>query len=399
MENKGVLAYLRGQMVRAKGCTEELDFEEALKKRKLQKKMTAGAIAVAVLVAVIAFVIWQKVRTFHGYNVSFTIEDTVGEHSSYYMLGKEHVLRINGDGITCYKGKSPVWNLGYDKQKVSMDICGTYVAVGEIGGSEIHIANSGDSTEGVVSTKYPMRKVEVAGQGVVAALTEDTAANYIEVWDKEGNQLVTGRTVLAGNGYPVDLSLSSDGKKLIVSYIHVSDGVSQSRIVFYNFSEVGKNEVDRMVGVYNNFDDMIVPMVEFLTDRYAVAVADSCLTFYEMNEKPSEITRVEIKGEIDRVEAGTDYLAVLYDKGKTLALYNKKGKCIMETELDYAIDSLRLSGNRVMTISGAVCRLYNSSGKIIFEQEFTNGMTDVIPMNRNHFLMLSNDGVQRISLK
>lgn len=359
----------------------------------------AGALVFVIVAAVIAFIIWQKVRTYRGYKVSFTIEDSAGEHNGYYMLGKEHILRVNGDGITCYKGKSAVWNLGYDKQKVSMDICDTYVAVGEIGGSEIHIANSSDSTEGVVSTKYPMRKVEVAGQGVVAALTEDSSANYIEVWDKEGNQLVTGRTVLAGNGYPVDLALSSDGKKLIVSYIHVSDGISQSRIVFYNFSEVGKNEVDRMVGVYNNFDEMIVPMVEFLTDRYAVAVADSCLTFYEIGEKPSEITRAEINGEIDCVEAGADYLAVLYDQSKKLALYNKKGKCVMETEIGYAVDRMHLSGNRVLTVSGTVCRLYNTMGKVIFEYDFSNGLTDMIPLNRNHFLMLGNDGVQKISLK
>lgn len=349
------------------------------------------------VVVVILIVIWQKMKSYTEYKVIKTVESSVDAESEYVRLGDD-LLRVNNDGISCYTSKGLAWNQAYEMQRVSVDISGSYIAVGEVGAGKLYVY-SADGTANTVQTTYPIVKVEVASQGVTAALTEDAEANYIEVMDKENNQLVTGRTVLEGNGYPLDFSLSSDGTKMIVSYLYVSGGITQSKIVFYNFSEVGKNEVDRMVGVYNNYDGMIVPMVEFIGDDAAIAVADSGITFYQMGEKPSEEVRVELDGEIKKICTGSQYVGVIYGADNQVAVYNKKGKEIFTQVLDINVDKMYFSGNRLLLLAGEECVLLNRSGKQIFSYLFENGMMDMIPLDGDKFLLVSNDGVQQIRLK
>ena len=45
-------------------------------------------------------------------------------------------------------------------------------------------------------------------------------------------------------------------------------------IVFYNFSEYGKNYPDRLVGGFDELGDSICPRVRFLDEDHACAFAD-----------------------------------------------------------------------------------------------------------------------------
>lgn len=47
---------------------------------------------------------------------------------------------------------------------------------------------------------------------------------------------------MSGDGYPIDISISSDAKKLIASFIKVSGDEIKTNVVFYNFSDVGKTK-------------------------------------------------------------------------------------------------------------------------------------------------------------
>lgn len=53
------------------------------------------------------------------------------------------------------------------------------------------------------------------------------------------------KTNMGGNGYPLDISLSGDGTQLIASYVLIQNGELKNRVVFYDFSEIGKNIPNR----------------------------------------------------------------------------------------------------------------------------------------------------------
>ena len=62
---------------------------------------------------------------------------------------------------------------------------------------------------------------------------------------------ISMKGVLSGEiGYPLDISLSPDGTMLTGSYMYIEDGTLRSRVAFYNFSEVGKNALNRFVMIF-----------------------------------------------------------------------------------------------------------------------------------------------------
>ena len=62
---------------------------------------------------------------------------------------------------------------------------------------------------------------------MVAAVLEDNDANYINLYKADGTKIYTVKTSLAGDGYPLDISISPDAAKLVASYLYV-DKMRQS---------------------------------------------------------------------------------------------------------------------------------------------------------------------------
>ena len=51
---------------------------------------------------------------------------------------------------------------------------------------------------------------------MVAAVLEDNDANYINLYKTDGTKIYTVKTSLAGDGYPLDISISPDAAKLVI---------------------------------------------------------------------------------------------------------------------------------------------------------------------------------------
>lgn len=124
-------------------------------------------------------------------------------------------------------------------QKPQVKICGSIIAVGDINGSKIYIFDKNGNI-GIVDTSLAISQIEVAKQGVVAAVLEDNDANYINLYKTDGTKIYTVKTSLAGDGYPLDISISPDAAKLVASYLYVSGETMKTNVVFYNFQKLDK---------------------------------------------------------------------------------------------------------------------------------------------------------------
>ena len=69
-----------------------------------------------------------------------------------------------------------------------------------------------------------IQKIAVARQGTVAALMKNKDVNYIALYNKDGECLAEGALHMENSGYPMDITLTSDGKKLGVSVLDVNSG-------------------------------------------------------------------------------------------------------------------------------------------------------------------------------
>lgn len=385
------------------GATEQIDLRRKVSQIKRRNKIVIGIAVVFLVAFAIALMIYTNIVKYTDFKTmkSLAIDDGVG--SQYVPFGKFFV-KYGLDGISYIDEEETIWSQAYEMSNPIVDVCESYVAVADKGTNTIYIFNETGS-QGKVTTSYPIISIEVAKQGVVAALLEENTANYIEVYDKSGEPLISHKTLLNGNGYPLSFSLSNDGTKMIVSYVCINSGTMESKVLFYNFSEVGQNEVDRMVGGFNNFKSTIIPTVKFLSNNIAVAIGDNKLSIYKMNEKPSLESEIEIKEDIEKVFYNENYIGFVFreESGKNryrVSVYNLKGTMIMDQTVDMEFDTIKFSGENILIYDDMNCQIVSFDGKERFEYNFKEAIVDIMPTDSfREYLLISNNNVKKIKLK
>lgn len=386
---------------------DELD-EQTVKMRVRRHRIKIAAVMGAVLlILVVTFFVVRQVldnKTYESYGVTDSVsrDDT---ESAQYMAYNDGYVRYSNDGIAYFNGsKMAVWNQTYSMQKPQVKICKDKVAVGDINGNVIYIFDS-EGLMGKVDAPLSISQIEVGKQGVVAVILEDNSANYINMYDSDGDKIYTVKTTLAGDGYPVDISISDDGTKLIASYIYVSGESMNTNVVFYNFSDVGQNETERVVGGFNHYGSTIVGDVQFLTDTAAVAVGENVVTLYKIKEYPSIDKEIEIDNEIERVFFDDEYIGLLLNNGDSgelykLVVYNLSGKKEFETTFNTQYNDFQFDGNSIVMNNSSTFTVMNMSGKVITSQNVELPLNSMLATgSRGKYILINSKYIQSIKLK
>lgn len=371
------------------------------KSRNLKiKVITIIGIICALLLAVYLFCVY---RTYNNYKVRKTIKIETGTNSQYQAFG-EFVVKYSNDGISYINGTETIWNEAYEMKSPIVDVCGDYLAIADKNSNTIYIFNKKGKV-GEVNTSYPIIKIEVAQQGVVAALLEEASANYIELYDKEGNLIVSHKSLLSENGFPLSFSISNDGEKMMTSYLSINEGSTENQVIFYNFSNVGKDEVDRVVGTFNQYGETIVPAVYFVSNEDALAIGDNVLTIYKMKEKPTIRKEIKFDKEIQKVFYNEKYVGIIFEnsKGDTpykMEVYSLSGEKIMSKEIEMNLDHVKFAGKNVLMYDDVTCELISLKGVVKFKDVFTKQLDAIVPMeSTNTFLLMTKNKIEEISLK
>ncbi len=379
------------------------NYDQAIAAHRRRRMIIAAGAAAAVVAVIIIAAVYYRLRVFEGYTVEE--EQEIGQQGSYrYATFGEYLLRYNQDGITCLEDMKQVWNQAYEMKNPIMDVCGSYAAVGEQKSNTVYVMNE-EGLQGQIEMQYPIVKLEVADQGVVAALEEDGESNYIEVRDKDGNSLIAGKTVLDGNGYPLDFSLSEDGTKMVVSYICINGGQAETKVLFYNFSDIGQNEVDRMVGGFNHYTTSVVPEVEFVNNRTAVAFGSNIITFYSMKNKPEIIAEETFTEEIKKVFYSESYVGMVFynsssDAPFELVVYDLDGDEVLKTTYEKEYDEVLFDGDTVILYDDFSCRVLTLGGREKFNYTFAEEVEAIVPAKGSYsYYLVGSNTMQRIELK
>ena len=371
------------------------------KSRNLKiKVITIIGIVCALLLAIYLFCVY---RTYNNYKVRKTIKIETGTNSQYQAFG-EFVVKYSNDGISYINGTETIWNEAYEMKSPIVDVCGDYLAIADKNSNTIYIFNKKGEV-GEVNTSYPIIKIEVAQQGVVAALLEEASANYIELYDKEGNLIVSHKSLLSENGFPLSFSISNDGEKMMTSYLSIKEGSTENQVIFYNFSNVGKDEVDRVVGTFNQYGETIVPAVYFVSNEDAIAIGDNVLTIYKMKEKPTIRKEIKFDKEIQKVFYNEKYVGLIFEnsKGDTpykMEVYSLSGEKIMSKEIEMNLDHVKFAGKNVLMYDDVTCELISLKGVVKFKHVFTKQLDAIVPMeSTNTFLLMTKNKIEEISLR
>ncbi|MDE6208843.1 MAG: hypothetical protein K2M73_04100 [Lachnospiraceae bacterium] len=388
---------------REKEPEHDKEYVNKLKSHKY-KKLKRNLIIVAVIViAFIGVYLYNLNKTYDDYSIDENILSGDTTKFKFYEYG-EYYLRYSDDGLACMYGSETIWNQAFEMKQPLIDICKDYVAIAEQKTNTIYIFNK-EGLQGKIETSYPIINIEVANQGVVAAITEEKDTNNIELIDKNGTLLARGQTVLSGDGCPIDISLSEDGTKLVVSYLYVSGGITQTRVVFYNYSEVGKNEVDRIVGGFNQYKTTIVPKVEFVTNDIAVAFGDDMLTIYSIKQKPSILKEFELEREVRSIFYNEKYIGLVFepenlDNPYIANIYNLDGDIVFNGEITLEYNNIKIDGNNLLIYNDDTFIVQTVKGNEKFKKDIEENIKDVIGFEGGYtYILVTSESIDKIKLK
>ena len=361
-------------------------------------------LAFIVIAAVMGYRIYINNRVFTGYDVLSIAKVAQSKDNSYMEFGSR-VLRYNVDGIACIeKDSDKVWEISYQMKYPIVALCGDYGAVASQKGKDIYIFDK-SGLQGSIKVDYPIVDIAVSAHGVVAVNMESDGMNYIDIFEPDGERKVASKTSLEGNGYPLDIALSYDGQKLMVSYLDISEEGLKSSVVFYNFSEVGQNYIWNMVGAYDDYyDETIIPYVTFINEETACAVGDDRVTVFGMKEIPEVLADITLTKELESYFCSEDYLGLVYDNADNgglyrLEIYDTAGKRMLEYSLDKNYKALRFIEDYILIYNDYDCIVLNMSGAEVFNYTFDTAVLLLEPISLTEYIMINEATISEIKLK
>lgn len=371
----------------------------------LRMRRLSAVIAAVVVIAIIVLVCYNSYinYAYTGYEVISSVEEKQTDNSHILSFGT-CFLSYSSDGIRCTDEKgNDIWSCPFEMQNPMVEINGGYVAVADYVGRMIYIFN-GSGELGTIQTNLPIRDIEVAGNGVVAAVLDNGDVTSISLYYYDGSEIGFFRTTMSKSGYPLDIGMSKDGTLVAVSYLYLDKGVMTSKVAFYNFGEVGQNKTDNLVGGYD-YQNEIVPLVGFMNDSTAFAVANDKLMFYKGSQRPTNQRDIFLKEEIRSVYYGDKYIGLTYinptaESRYLIDIYNTSGDLKNTLPIDMEYQEIFFNDDYVVIYNAASCIIYNVNGNIKYQGDFDESVLLMIPTNSvlKYVLVLS-DRIQTIVLR
>ena len=400
--------------VPASVLTEEAEEEspEASEAFDYRKKIARHRLVILyrILIVVLIFV-GIGVGVFINYEntiyTDYTVQDTIRYSeiaTANYLKFNNNILRYSPDGASAFNMQDEMlWNQTYEMQSPIVDIKGDYVGIGDYKGTKIYLMNS-KGLAGEIDTTLPIQKFCVSGNGIVAVILEENEVTWVRIYNSEGEVVANDRTTMAKSGYPVSIALSDNGIILAVSYLKIETGSMVSSVAFYNFGNVGQNEIDNLVSGYN-YDDTIVSYIEFMNERSAFAVGDNKFAIYRGNQKPECIYETEVEEEIKSVFHNQEYIGLVYHVGTSeenyrLDVYDTSGELVLQKPFDLEYSDIVFANERIVIYNSSECLICNMDGVEKYSGAFKSSVIEVVPQSSpQRYLLVSGSRTEKIQLK
>lgn len=325
-------------------------------------------------------------------------------NGTVYTEFGDDLLKYSSDGVTCMSGSGSVlWNSTFSMQSPMITICGKTAAVADKKGSQVYVFNENGQL-GQFQTSLPIEKVRVATQGVVAAVLNDGDVTWINFYDTQGKEIAKNRTSLGESGYPLDIALSPDGMKIMVSYLCVTQGIMNTKVCFYNFDSVGQAEINNMVAS-QTYENTVAPEVLFLDEETSVAFLSNGFSLFKGKQIPEQKKKIEFEEEILSVFHDGDNFGLIFKSDKEehkyrMQLYNTSGKQIMKTYFDLDYKKVKLEGGNLILFNDQAFEIYNTGGRKKFSGSFDKAIQDIIKVKGfRKYMVLSQNHVTTIRLR
>lgn len=380
------------------------EMNEKIQKHRRRILAVIAFIVVLLLVGLAGSYIYLQSKTYSKYEV-LKVEKREDTESVQFEVFCGNILRYGQDGaVYMDEDNRVIWNQTYEMQAPMIDTCETYVVIAEKQGEKIYIMDTSGPC-GEIKTTMPIQRVKVANQGMVAILMEQNGTGYLQLYDRKGTYLAEGEVHTENSGYPLDIAISNDGKKLAVSLLDVKDGSIKNSITFFNFDSVGQNEIDNIVGQYS-YADMVFPKVEFLTNNTMAAFGSAETVIFEGAQKPAVSKEITTEKEIRSIFYNEAYIGYVFESGKAntpyrMQIFDLNGTEVLSQDFKIEYQEIGFLENDEICIRNEMeCAIYTLRGVEKFHTEFKQSVWKVMSAGglRDYVLLMDGE-TQKIRLK
>jgi hypothetical protein len=337
----------------------------------------------------------------------------VPSQDNRFLAYADGVLRYTKDGVFAYdRMGATLWAVSYNMQNPRASTNKGCTAIADIGGyAAIIIDSTGKSA--TITTTGRIEDVSVSGNGRMAVLTQDDMGDYIYLFDmtatSEADAIVQRHTSIDSSGFPVAFTLSSDGERLVSSYLAISDGTYVDWISFFNFGEVGANTPDDLVGYYNVAELMgsgngVAGGIEFLTDTLVIVYCDNGFALYNFQQIQKSIGVVKIDAHTIKAVAGSDKMIVVAtsdDNNRTIVTSydSDSARELSHFTADSPFTRIFTHAANIVTYDLLAFRIYSRSGTLKMHGNFDKNVRLILPLNdTDKYLAVHDDAIALLQL-
>lgn len=355
------------------------------RRRKNTDIFTQGRRVVILLLVLVGVIILglafqNRFKTHTKFKLKWIHELSEGSLVDYISLGNGF-LKYSKDGAVYLKknGKN-AWVDSYEMSNPKTNTNGKYAIVFDVGSKQI-VSYTKEGKAASIDTELPIIKAIVSKSGVVTALVEESKSTDIVFFDNEGKKLdIIVKSKLSGDGFPTDIAISPDGTALLAAFQYLKGSSMMGRVVFYDFSEIGKNMPNRVVGGFDEeFVSSMVARVKYLDKINSVAIASDGLYFFSSKNiaSPKLVKTIKAENDIEAVAFEGDRLCVVYKNtsekfNHTLCIYSKTGSVLLKKEFVGDFNKLDMQKGYIYMTKNDNAIIMNTSGVIKY-----NGSLDV----------------------
>ena len=376
------------------------DYHKKIWRHRFSVILKYAAVVAVVLLAIFGIRYYMNNRTFTGYSIASTTERSDTMTTKYAPFG-DKILKYSRDGVSYTDdANSLLFSITYTMQDPILALSQKAGAVADKNGSQIYIFDQ-EKQLGQITTLLPIKHIAISNQGVVAVLMEESKSSKLEIYSADGTIIGDGIFDLEDAGYPMNLSISSDGTKIAIAFAQISGSKFNSSVAVYNFDNVGENYVDHLVFA-KNYTDYMIPELHYFDASTLVAVGDGILGFYQGSQIPEIVNEVTIENEIKSVFYGENMVGLVFEtvEGKMLTLYDAKGNLVTQIPFTMDYDNIRIADNRVLIYNDTEMGLYSFSGKECFRHTFETSMVDIFTTkSRSKYLFVYTNETQLVKLQ
>lgn len=350
--------------------------EKKKQKIKLNRMQWTIIIGLLVMVGVLVYALVKNNRVSGSYEVVTSLsrgDDT----SVYYQIMRKGMIRYSKDGMAMTdKSANLIWTQTYEMTSPAIAVSDPYVAVGDIGANTIYIFNEYGQL-GRINTDVPIQEIRISAQGVIAAVLSDSATNYINLYDKQGNVLGSIKASLQNTGYPLAIALSSDATRLLASYLCMDGSTVKTRVISYNFSDTQSKHVIDTLEL-----EELYPKIEFLENNKAVMFGEKSFVLYNTDTK--EITAQQtFENEIASVFCSDQKIGFIFkasdENGQYyMEIYNKAGRKNSSVYFDFDYEGINVYDDEVILYNSQEMAVYQMNGRLKFTSTLNTSVTNIM---------------------